>query len=124
MGITEGKRYISKMYYVEKRIEVSMAHKLNLSYESKCTNIHGHNAIIVVYCKAKELNKEGMVVDFTQVKKIIRDLLDHKYVNDIVDFNPTAENLARWICEHVPHCYKVSFQESENNKAMYCLDDE
>lgn len=112
------------MYYVEKRIEVSMAHKLNLSYESKCTNIHGHNAIIVVYCKAKELNKEGMVVDFTQVKKIIRDLLDHKYVNDIVDFNPTAENLARWICEHVSHCYKVSFQESENNKAMYCLDDE
>ena len=74
--------------------------------------------------KPKELNKEGMVVDFTQVKKIIRDLLDHKYVNDIVDFNPTAENLARWICEHVPHCYKVSFQESENNKAMYCLDDE
>lgn len=112
------------MYYVEKRIEVAMAHSLNLSYASKCTNIHGHNAIIVVYCKAKELNADGMVADFTQIKKIIKDLLDHKYVNNFVEFNPTAENLARWICEHVPHCYKVSFQESENNKAVYSLDDD
>ena len=45
------------MYYVEKRIEISAAHNLMLSYESKCENLHGHNWIIVVYCKAKELNQ-------------------------------------------------------------------
>ncbi len=107
------------MYYVEKRMEVAMAHHLKLSYGSKCTNLHGHNAIVTVYCKSQTLNADGMVVDFTHVKEIVKGLLDHKYVNDIVDFNPTAENLARWLCERIPNCYKVSFQESENNIAIY-----
>lgn len=111
------------MYYVQKTIEVAMAHRLTLSYESKCCNVHGHNAIITVYCKSPQLNADGMVVDFTHVKRLIKDLLDHKYVNDIVDFNPTAENLAYWICRQVPCCYKVSFQESENNIAIYEKDD-
>lgn len=60
-----------------------------------------------------------MVVDFTSVKKLINDRLDHSYVNEAVDFNPTAENLARWICSQVPNCYKVMFQESEGNVAAY-----
>ncbi|MDO4951612.1 MAG: 6-carboxytetrahydropterin synthase [Bacteroidales bacterium] len=112
------------MYYVSKTIEVSFAHKLNLSYESRCTNLHGHNAQITVYCRAAELNDSGMVIDYSDLKRIVTDLLDHKYVNDLVSFNPTSENLARWICEAVPNCYKVRFQESEDNVAVYALDDD
>lgn len=52
------------MYTVIKRMEVSAAHSLNLSYQSKCENLHGHNWIITVYCRAKELNADGMVVEF------------------------------------------------------------
>ena len=89
------------MYYVEKRIEISAAHNLMLSYESKCENLHGHNWIIVVYCKAKELNQDGMVTDFTHIKKVVKDTFDHKYINEILDVNPSAENIARWICDHV-----------------------
>ena len=48
------------MYTVIKRMEVSAAHSLNLSYQSKCENLHGHNWIITVYCRAKELNADGM----------------------------------------------------------------
>ena len=107
------------MYYVEKRIEVAMAHRLCLTYESKCSHLHGHNAIVTVYCKSETLNENGMVVDFSTVKDIVKGLLDHQYVNDKVDFNPTAENLARWICEQVPNCYKVTFQESRDNIATY-----
>lgn len=107
------------MYYVEKRIEVAMAHRLCLMYESKCSHLHGHNAIVTVYCKSETLNENGMVVDFSTVKDIVKGLLDHQYVNDKVDFNPTAENLARWICEQVPNCYKVTFQESRDNIATY-----
>lgn len=110
------------MYYVKKTIEVAMAHRLTLTYESKCCGLHGHNAKVTVYCRAEELNENGMVVDFSEVKEIIYSLLDHKYVNDLVSFNPTAENLACWICEKVPNCYKVLFQESENNVAVYALD--
>ena len=107
------------MYYVEKRIEVAMARRLCLTYESKCSHLHGHNAIVTVYCKSETLNENGMVVDFSTVKDIVKGLLDHQYVNDKVDFNPTAENLARWICEQVPNCYKVTFQESRDNIATY-----
>ena len=38
------------MYTVIKRMEVSAAHFLKLSYPSKCENLHGHNWIITVYC--------------------------------------------------------------------------
>jgi 6-pyruvoyltetrahydropterin/6-carboxytetrahydropterin synthase len=60
-----------------------------------------------------------MVVDFTHIKRAIHDRLDHHCINDVVKVNPTAENMARWICDLVPHCYKVQVQESEGNVATY-----
>lgn len=111
------------MYLVSKRMEIAGAHNLKLDYESKCQNIHGHNWIVTVYCKAKELNSNGMVEDFTHIKKEIHDKLDHKYLNEVVDFNPTAENIAKWICEQIPTCYKVEVQESEGNIATYVEED-
>ena len=107
------------MYYVEKTIEISAAHNLSLSYESKCENLHGHNWKIVVYCKAKELNQDGMVTDFTHIKRVVKDSFDHKYINEVLTVNPSAENIAKWICDHVENCYKVSVQESEGNVAIY-----
>ncbi len=110
------------MYYVTKRIEISASHKLELDYESKCANLHGHNWIITVHCKAAKLDHNGMVTDFSDIKHIVMDRLDHAYLNDVVPFNPTAENLARWICEHVANCYRVDVQESEGNTASYEVD--
>ena len=107
------------MYYVSKRMEIAGAHNLKLNYESKCSNLHGHNWIIIVYCKSKELDANGMVIDFKHIKDKISNKLDHQYLNNIVDFNPTAENMARWICKQIPNCYKVSVQESEGNIAIY-----
>ena len=92
------------MYYVCKRLEISSAHALHLSYESKCENLHGHNWIVKVYCKSETLNADGMVTDFTHIKR---------------DINPTAENIARWICDHVDNAYKVEVWESEMNMAAY-----
>ncbi|MDE7033336.1 MAG: 6-carboxytetrahydropterin synthase, partial [Muribaculaceae bacterium] len=93
-----------------------------LDYESKCTCIHGHNWIVTVHCRAKQLNDAGMVTDFTHIKQNISDKLDHKLINDVLPFNPTAENMARWICENVPNCYRVDVQESEGNVASYEID--
>lgn len=106
-------------YTVTKRLEISAAHKLNLSYDSKCENLHGHNWIIKISCRSYELNEDGMVVDFTHIKKKIQDRLDHKNLNEVLPFNPTAENIAKWICSEIPQCYKVEVQESENNVATY-----
>ena len=107
------------MYYVKKRMEVAGSHQLKLDYESKCENLHGHNWIIEIYCKSAIVNSNGMVMDFTEIKRRIHDKLDHKNLNDIFDFNPTAENIAKWICDRVPYCYKVTVQESEGNIACY-----
>ena len=83
------------MYYITKRIEISAAHRLTLDYESKCTRLHGHNWIITVHCRAEELDANGMVTDFTHIKNVVTDKLDHTVLNEVVPFNPTAENLAR-----------------------------
>ena len=107
------------MFIVKKRMEIAGAHRLNLNYESKCANLHGHNWIVTVWCKSQTLDDNGMVIDFTHIKREVQDKLDHKFLNDVVEFNPTAENIAKWVCEQIPHCYRVSVQESEGNVATY-----
>ena len=107
------------MYYVKKRFEISAAHRLNLRYESKCSNVHGHNWIITVECKAIELNKDGMVTDFSHIKELVKNKLDHAFINDVIEKNPTAENIAKWIVDTVPNCYRCEVQESEGNSAAY-----
>ncbi|MBR5657459.1 MAG: 6-carboxytetrahydropterin synthase QueD [Prevotella sp.] len=107
------------MYYIEKTFEISASHQLALSYQSKCCQMHGHNWKITVYCRSKELNKDGMVIDFSEVKKRIKRPLDHQNLNQVLPFNPTAENIARWITEQIPECYKARVQESDGNVAIY-----
>lgn len=108
------------MYTVTKRLEISGAHRLTLDYPSKCSAIHGHNWIVYVTCKSHTLNNNGMVMDFTQIKRDIGDVLDHKYINDIVKVNPTAENIAKWIADQIgPRCVCVRVIESEGNEAVY-----
>lgn len=114
------------MYRVSKRMEIAGAHQLRLPYGSKCENLHGHNWIVTVYCESNKLTDYGMIVDFKKVKEAIHGKLDHSYINEVIgNINPTAENMAKWICDEVDkvcevgYCYKVEVQESEGNVATY-----
>ena len=107
------------MYYVTKRMEIAGAHRLTLDYESKCSQLHGHNWIVTVTCMSRNLNENGMIIDFKHIKNMIADRLDHQYINDVIPFNPTAENMAKWICDQIPQCVEVTVQESEGNIARY-----
>lgn len=57
------------IYFISKKLEISAAHKLTLSYESKCSTLHGHNWEIELFFVGRELNPDGMVIDFTHIKK-------------------------------------------------------
>ncbi len=108
------------MYCVKKFLEVSASHQLKLNYESKCENLHGHNWNIEIWLKSEELDENGMVMDFTIIKKLIMEKMDHKNLNEVFDFNPTAENIAYWIAHELgDKCYRVSVEESRDNIAIY-----
>ncbi len=131
------------MYRVTKEIWFCYGHRL-LNYDGKCRNLHGHNGKAVVTCEAPALDRLGMVVDFTEVKKVIGrwvdDTLDHKMLlhrDDPVipelrrqgepfvtlDANPTAENIARLIFDqaaaHGLPVVEVTLWETENSFATY-----
>ena len=79
--------------------------------------------------EAKVETIDNLSVANTELQKVkdeIHGVLDHSYINDIVKpLNPTAENMAKWICDKVTKlcetgkCYKVEVQESEGNIAVY-----
>lgn len=107
------------MYTVVKRVEIAGAHQLKLPYPSKCSRVHGHNWIVEVTLKSETLDENGMVLDFSKIKDVVKQL-DHTYINDVMgDINPTAENMAKWICDRLPHCVRVTVRESEGNLAIY-----
>lgn len=105
------------MFYLEKTIEISAAHKLELDYDSNCQKLHGHNFQVTIFCKSKTLDKNGMVIDFNTIKDKV-NILDHCELNSTVP-QPTSENIAQYICELIPKCYRVEVIESKGNKAAY-----
>lgn len=111
------------MFKIQKRLEIAGSHCLDLPYDSKCNHIHGHNWIITVHCQAQTLNDNDMIVDFSEVKRLIHDKLDHKHINDVLAFRPTAERIAEWVVNTVPSCYRADVQESEGNTATYEIQD-
>jgi 6-pyruvoyltetrahydropterin/6-carboxytetrahydropterin synthase len=90
------------MYEISVDEEFAAAHNLR-GYKGKCEDLHGHNYKVRVTIAGQELDSVGLLCDFVQVKKAIRDVirtLDHKYLNELSPFdiiNPSAENIARHI---------------------------
>ena len=107
------------MYYVSKKLEIAASHRLTTEPPTKCSRLHGHNYKVEIFCRSEELDANGMVTDFTHIKELVQGQLDHRNLNEVLPFNPTAENIARWICDRVEHCYRVEVQESEGNIAIY-----
>ena len=77
------------MYKLEVESWFSSAHQLR-EYKGKCENLHGHNWKVKLQLEGEELNSLGMLVDFTDAKRILSglmDRLDHKFLNEIEPFD-------------------------------------
>lgn len=104
------------MYYIRKEFSCCSAHHLEgLPDGHPCQNLHGHNYLVVVELKSKKLNDVGFVEDYRaldDIKKFIDTQMDHKDLNEVFKFNPTAENLAR----HLFDVFKAS------HKALHAVE--
>jgi len=77
------------------------------NYHGKCENVHGHNYRVQVGLTGPELDANGLLFDFAELKKRVRATsayLDHQFINDLKPFdtiNPSAENIAKFFCEEI-----------------------
>ena len=86
--------------------DFAAAHFLR-EYEGRCESLHGHNWRIEVRLRAEALDQAGMVMDFADVKKLLKGImhdLDHGCLNELEPFreaNPTTENIAKFLYEQL-----------------------
>jgi len=98
------------------------AHYLK-EYQGKCEKTHGHTFQVEVEVEVGQLDKAGIGIDFTKIKEKLSAILpDHTHLNEVYDFNPSAENLARHffheLIKHLP-VKRVTVWESEDASATY-----
>jgi 6-pyruvoyltetrahydropterin/6-carboxytetrahydropterin synthase len=89
-----------------KEFQFEAAHHLpHVPDEHKCRRLHGHSFSVTLYVKGDVGEKSGWVMDFADIKTAFWPIylqLDHYYLNEISGLeNPTSENLARWIWQHL-----------------------
>lgn len=85
---------------IGKSFTFSAAHHLDgLDEGHPCARTHGHNYTVVLELHGTT-DHRGMVIDYGDLKPFgdfIDTVLDHKYLNDVIDVQPTAENLAQFL---------------------------
>ena len=137
------------MYYLKSEASFDAAHFLK-GYEGKCSNIHGHRWRVEVEIEGEKLSEEtqtrGMLVDFSDLKKAIKELcdkFDHTFIYEegslkdatvkalmeedfkmnVVAFRPTAENFAKFFYDRLAasgfDVHRVLVYETPNNCACY-----
>ena len=106
------------------------------NYHGKCENVHGHNYRLLVTVKGEKLDDTGLLVDFIELKRVTRDIierLDHQFINDIPPFdvlNPSAENIAQYFYEEISkgiaasaqtpvQVFEVKVWETDTSSATY-----
>jgi len=131
------------VYRIARELSFCYGHRL-LDYDGKCAHLHGHNARVVLVLESPTLDGLGMVADFTMIRdrvgRWMDDTLDHRMIlrrddpalpglralgEPVVELaeNPTAENLARLVCERAIAAglavVQVDFWETPTCSATY-----
>ena len=120
------------MFEVSVEYTFAAGHALR-GYKGKCENVHGHNYKVHLVVGGEELDSTGMLIDFVEVRKLIKELverLDHRFLNDVAPFdklNPSAENIAKYFSDELePHVsdrglrlQAVTIWETDTTSATY-----
>jgi len=122
------------MFRVSVEETFSAGHALR-GYKGKCENVHGHNYRVRVNIEGEQLDSIGLLLDFGDIKRILRGLIggvDHKFLNDQEPFttvNPSAENLAKFFYDetlkqmrqmgNAPRIASITVWETDETSATY-----
>ncbi|MGE4358160.1 MAG: 6-carboxytetrahydropterin synthase QueD [Candidatus Omnitrophota bacterium] len=120
------------MFAVEVEHSFSSAHYLR-NYKGKCEALHGHNWRVRALVVGRTLEKNGLLLDFGELKKCLKmvlEELDHKVINEVPYFkkiNPTSENIAKFIFvrlnKHLQmrkcRLKKITVWETDTSSATY-----
>ena len=117
---------------ITKEFVFDMAHALS-NYDGKCKNIHGHTyklfvTLIGIPCEDCSSPKNGMVLDFGDLKNIVKipivDVFDHALV---VPANKGFEDLRKfqetdkYIEVRVNLCFHATCRQSKHGCHCQCL---
>jgi 6-pyruvoyltetrahydropterin/6-carboxytetrahydropterin synthase len=116
------------MYKIAKLFPFEAAHSLiDLPAEHKCSRPHGHSYTVMLELEARDLDAHGFVVDYGEgldaFAKWVRDTLDHRDLNEVVNKATTVENISRWIYEiwkaRIPKLAAVRLSETPKTWCEY-----
>ena len=101
---------MSLVYRIGKAFSFEAAHHLpSLPGTHKCSRPHGHSYTVEVTVAATELTGPGFAADFADLAPLrgyLARALDHQDLNQVLDIEPTSENLARhlfsWCQDNIP----------------------
>ena len=119
------------MFEVRVQDDFAAAHFLR-DYNGKCENLHGHNYKVYVHVEGNALDAGGMLIDFTFLKRSLKEVLskiDHTNLNDIKEFdqNPSAERIATFIFNQLIELVKkenidLSFAPEKKEPWLWAVD--
>lgn len=114
------------MYQVRVETSFAAAHFLR-DYHGKCENLHGHNYKVYVHVQGRNLDEGGMLLDFSVLKKALREVcekIDHTNLNDIEFFgqNPSAERIASYIYQKLVELVPDLKKTNEDDAHVYAVD--
>lgn len=105
------------MYYNVKKYNVVVNYiEANVGGNKKLVD----NWEVVIYCKGRTLNESDTLVDYDTIENFIYNIVGSlDGLNSIVDFPPTLENMAKWICEQIVQCYKIEINTVNKLSVTY-----
>ena len=113
------------MYYLKSEQSFDAAHFL-ADYEGKCRNLHGHRWRVVAEVKGDRLAQDpqhrGMLIDFGELKQLLKDLCDHMDHCLIYETGSMKETTVRAMREENFRMIELPFRPTAENFAKYFFD--
>jgi len=115
------------MFTISKEFHFSASHVLKgLPDGHPCGRLHGHNYVLILTLTSPELNNQGFVQDYGELKRVkewVDTFFDHQHLNEKIAANPTAENIAAKVFKkfekEYPLLTKVTVKETPKTMASY-----